>query len=184
MVLIIIAAGIVLLIVFLVVREKVAFYTKTNCSICGRQTGYKGNKCFELRDGSMCESCAAKTLTNPESISAQGFAAFGSKTVEDVRLELQRRKQMGDNEWITEKNKERDAALARLTEAKQSNPVPRCPKCGSTSISADKKGFSTGKAVAGAFIAGPVGLAAGGIGANKVQITCLNCGYHWIAGKQ
>jgi len=59
----------------------------------------------------------------------------------------------------------------------------RCPKCGSTSISADKKGFGIGKAVVGAAVAGPIGLAAGGIGARKVRITCLNCGHQWIAGK-
>lgn len=61
--------------------------------------------------------------------------------------------------------------------------VPACPICGSTSISASKKGFGVGKAVVGAAIAGPIGLAAGNIGASKVRITCLNCGHTWTAGK-
>jgi uncharacterized paraquat-inducible protein A len=72
------------------------------------------------------------------------------------------------------------ATVQRTTEA---DPTPRCPKCGSTSISADKKGFGVGKAVMGAAVAGPVGLVAGNIGAKKVRITCLNCGHHWEAGK-
>lgn len=53
-----------------------------------------------------------------------------------------------------------------------------CPKCGSTSLSANKKGFSAGKAAAGIFLTGGLaGAVAGGIGANKVEVTCLNCGH-------
>lgn len=59
----------------------------------------------------------------------------------------------------------------------------RCPKCGSTSLSADKKGFGIGKALVGAAIAGPFGLVAGNIGAKKVRVTCLNCGHQFWAGK-
>lgn len=56
------------------------------------------------------------------------------------------------------------------------NDKVKCPKCGSEQISADKKGFSGAKAVAGAVVAGPLGIAAGTLGSNKVKITCLNCG--------
>lgn len=52
----------------------------------------------------------------------------------------------------------------------------KCPKCGSVQISANKKGFSGTKAVAGAVIAGPLGLVAGTHGSGRVNITCLNCG--------
>lgn len=56
--------------------------------------------------------------------------------------------------------------------------VACCPKCGSTSLSANKKGFSAGKAAAGIFLTGGLaGAVAGGIGANKVEVTCLNCGH-------
>ena len=51
----------------------------------------------------------------------------------------------------------------------------KCPKCGSTSLSVDKKGFGYGKAAIGTVLIGPVGLLAGGIGANKQMCTCLNC---------
>jgi hypothetical protein len=51
-----------------------------------------------------------------------------------------------------------------------------CPKCGSNQVTADKKGFSGKKAVAGAVLTGGIGLLAGTIGSNKVKITCLSCG--------
>lgn len=60
----------------------------------------------------------------------------------------------------------------------------RCPKCGSTSLSADKKGFGIGKAVVGAALTGGIGLAAGNIGSKKVRVTCLGCGHQWMAGKE
>ena len=52
----------------------------------------------------------------------------------------------------------------------------QCPKCGSNQLHASKKGFSGKKAVAGAVLTGGVGLLAGTIGSNKIQITCLACG--------
>lgn len=62
--------------------------------------------------------------------------------------------------------------------------VACCPKCGSTSLSANKKGFSLGKAAAGAFVAGPVGLVGGTLGANKLEVTCLNCGHKFKPGQK
>ncbi len=57
----------------------------------------------------------------------------------------------------------------------------KCPKCGSNQITANKKGFSTGRAIAGGLITGNiwVAAAAGGVGMNEIQITCLSCGHTW-----
>lgn len=53
----------------------------------------------------------------------------------------------------------------------------RCPRCGSTSLSANKKGFGMGKAVVGTLAFGVIGGAlAGSIGAKKIEVTCLKCG--------
>ena len=60
---------------------------------------------------------------------------------------------------------------------KQYDAQAKCPRCGSTSLSGGKQGFGVGKAVAGAALFGGVGVLAGGIGANKTVVTCLNCGY-------
>jgi hypothetical protein len=58
----------------------------------------------------------------------------------------------------------------------------KCPKCLSTQISSNKKGFSGTKAVTGAILTGGIGLLAGTIGSNKVKITCLNCGHKFNPG--
>lgn len=54
-----------------------------------------------------------------------------------------------------------------------------CPRCGSTQLTANKKGFGLGKAAAGGLLLGPVGLLGGFFGSNKVIITCLKCGHQW-----
>lgn len=55
----------------------------------------------------------------------------------------------------------------------------RCPRCRSTQLTANRKGFGLGKVAAGGFFLGPVGLLGGFFGSNKVKITCLKCGYTW-----
>lgn len=57
-----------------------------------------------------------------------------------------------------------------------------CPKCGSKELHSQKKGFSGGKAVAGAVLTGGIGLLAGTIGSKDVLITCLKCGNRFKAG--
>lgn len=61
------------------------------------------------------------------------------------------------------------------------NEGPRCPDCGTTAVHVEKQGFGYGKALAGALIAGPVGLLAGGINKDKIHMKCLVCGNHWTA---
>ena len=51
-----------------------------------------------------------------------------------------------------------------------------CPKCFSTNIHTDKKGFKVGKALTGVLFLGAVGGLAGASGANKLITTCLDCG--------
>lgn len=58
----------------------------------------------------------------------------------------------------------------------------RCPKCGSTQLTANKKGFSAGKALGGAVLTGGIGLLAGGIGSDNIIITCLACGNQFKPG--
>lgn len=58
-----------------------------------------------------------------------------------------------------------------------------CPKCGSSQLHSDKKGFSGGKAVAGAVLTGGIGLLAGTIGSGDIKITCLKCGNKFNTGE-
>lgn len=55
-----------------------------------------------------------------------------------------------------------------------------CPKCRMGSLLAVGErhgGFSGGKAVVGAVIAGPIGLAAGALGKKKTTYQCNHCNY-------
>lgn len=63
----------------------------------------------------------------------------------------------------------------------KTNSVPACPKCRSTAITYNKKGFSAGKAVLGAVAFAGIGLLAGFSGSNKIRATCVNCGNSWYA---
>ncbi|MDR1199280.1 MAG: zinc-ribbon domain-containing protein [Prevotellaceae bacterium] len=58
-----------------------------------------------------------------------------------------------------------------------------CPHCNSKDLHSEKKGFSGGKALAGAVLTGGIGLLAGTIGSKDVQITCLKCGKKFKAGE-
>lgn len=57
-----------------------------------------------------------------------------------------------------------------------------CPKCMSTHVHTEQKGFSGGKALAGVVAFGGLGLLAGTIGSKNVLITCLKCGHKFKAG--
>lgn len=65
------------------------------------------------------------------------------------------------------------------SQKKEYKSMAKCPKCGSTSLSGNKKGYGIGKGVIGAYIVGPIGLVAGNIGAKKVIVTCLKCGHRF-----
>ena len=55
-----------------------------------------------------------------------------------------------------------------------------CPKCATGYLEAVGErtgGFSGGKAVLGAVVAGPIGLAAGALGKKKITYRCSRCGY-------
>lgn len=73
----------------------------------------------------------------------------------------------------------------------QYNSMIKCPKCGSTSITGQKKGYGIVKGGLGAALGAAtggvgaiVGLGAGNIGRNKIQCTCMNCGYKFKAEKK
>lgn len=61
----------------------------------------------------------------------------------------------------------------------QTDDPVRCPRCGSTQVFADKKGYSGKKACCGALAVGPLGLLCGTHKQNKIKLTCLKCRYTW-----
>lgn len=60
-----------------------------------------------------------------------------------------------------------------------------CPKCSSKNIYAGKEGFNTKKAVVGGLLTGNIFVmaAAGGWNANKIKLTCLDCGHEFNIGE-
>ena len=69
-----------------------------------------------------------------------------------------------------------------ISEEKKEDLI-HCPKCDSTQLTSEQKGFSGGKALAGALVAGGIGILAGTLGSNKIVITCLNCGNQFKPGE-
>jgi hypothetical protein len=61
----------------------------------------------------------------------------------------------------------------------QADEKIRCPRCGSTQVFVDKRGFSGKKACCGALLVGPLGLLCGTHKQNKVQMSCLKCKHEW-----
>ena len=58
----------------------------------------------------------------------------------------------------------------------------KCPKCSSTQLTANKKGFSGTQAIDCALLTGGIVLLAGTIGSGKIRITCLSCGHDFKPG--
>ena len=71
----------------------------------------------------------------------------------------------------------------KVAEVEKSEAYLCCPHCGSREIHAEKKGYSGGKALAGFFVTGSIGLLAGTISSRDVDVTCLACGKKTKAGE-
>ena len=58
----------------------------------------------------------------------------------------------------------------------------KCPMCGNSEtwklVDTSKKGFSVGKAAAGAVLLGPVGLVGGALGKKRQSYYCGKCGFN------
>jgi len=87
---------------------------------------------------------------------------------EQAQEKTQRGKELVENNRVVE---------AQIKEAKQKNVQElKCPKCGSTNLTANTKGFGLGKAAVGGVLLGPVGLLGGLVGSKKAVFICLKCG--------
>ena len=73
-------------------------------------------------------------------------------------------------------------SIAQSITTSSNENLLHCPKCNSTQLNSNKKGFSGGKAIAGVVLTGGIGLLAGTIGSGNVLVTCLKCGYKYKAG--
>ena len=141
------------------------------------------HKCGTEIFGNFCSNCGASTIPPqaeakkiiddayakaiPSTKNTNGFWARAAEQARQQQLEKAHEKQ---------ELKERIKQMDR-------DGIAYCPKCYSTSLSANKKGFGIGKAIIGASVA-PIGLIAGNIGSKKVRVTCLKCGHQFWPGSK
>lgn len=99
------------------------------------------------------------------------------------RIEFARERQRQLREELNSKGIETNTNVVNTIDivepAKHEEEPVRCPRCQSTQLTANQKGYGLGKGVAGGLLLGPVGLLGGFIGSKKVVITCLKCGHQW-----
>lgn len=134
--------------------KRLALYKSATCSICGMPTGSKGNKCFQLLDGCMCQTCAEKLMTNDQIVRKAGPKFFTkpphSFSVAEVSAYIAHYNEVGRDQVLQEK--------AAILEQRRQEGV-KCPVCGGTSISTTSNYRG------------------------EVWITCLNCGHQWRPGQ-
>ncbi len=166
--------------------------------ITGDKTNYIIGSVFILVGGGLCWLClrrspkekAEPTPEQAEQIRRQRKAeekAWHAHVQEDIRRQAaaptppQPRPAAPppESEWERQQ-RQKEERKRRAAE----DGVACCPRCGSTSLSLNKKGFGGGKATAGMFVAGVPGAVAGTFGMNKMKITCLNCGYTYKPKKR
>ena len=58
----------------------------------------------------------------------------------------------------------------------------RCPVCGSTRVSAVRRGYDPGCGCLGVLLFSWIGLLLGFLGADRVDMVCLRCGNKWEPG--
>lgn len=134
--------------------KRLALYKSANCSICGMPTGFRGNKCFQLLDGCMCQPCAEKMMCNDLVIKRAGPKFFTKPphhfSVAEVSAMVAHYNEVGRDQMLREQ--------AAILEQRRQEGV-KCPVCGSTSISTTSNYRG------------------------EVWITCLNCGHQWRPGQ-
>lgn len=130
--------------------KKYNIINQVSCTCCGRANNEGTIKC-----------CYCGEKLNMQEI---------NRRIEAIELSKQKKTVCVDNKELNTQEK-----ILELAEM-QYEGMAKCPRCDSTSLVGNKKGFGIGKAIVGATLFGALGLLAGGIGSKKVQVTCLKCG--------
>lgn len=110
------------------------------------------------------------------------------KSAKEMREELREMARQGRER---KKDPKVQAAIEREIRSKKREEQERkvekpvcCPRCGSTQLNAQRKGFGWGKALVGGALTGGIGLLGGFIGSRKILITCLKCGHRFYPGSK
>lgn len=134
------------------------------CTKCGKENS---------ADSKFCGYCG-----NPFTSFIAEKNENSKMTKEDMDLAYYKASlQIQQQELLIREQELEEARRQTVQQQKQYDDMMKCPRCGSTSLSGNKKGYGIGKGVIGAAMFGPLGLMAGNIGSKKVIVTCMKCGY-------
>lgn len=151
------------------------------CTQCGKQN--QGGSRFCAHCGSPISIVCNSSQNTPNN--GYEYAYYQANLqLQQEALKLEQERIMLERRRLeVAKNQASDQKQLVELQQRQYDELARCPRCGSTSLSSNKKGYGVGKGLIGAALFGPVGLLAGGLGANKVVATCMNCGHKFTPRK-
>lgn len=143
------------------------------CSSCGKRVLPEAENTLPIPNSRQCPNCGF-IVPDDANFCTNCQTPLSDTAIEQVKQQTMFKAQQAQFQMqaMTLKVQQEQLELQQ----KQYASMAKCPRCGSTSLSGNKKGFGIGKAVVGAALVGPIGLVAGNIGAKKVNVTCLNCG--------
>ncbi len=153
------------------------------CPNCGSYMKFQ--KKTELELPWYCPKCKDYTLEKKQEIEIISIEQLPEKQRElQIQMQIANLKAQQEQIYL----QQQQLQMQKI----QYDSMVKCPKCGSTSITGQKKGYGVvkgglGAAALGAMTGGVgaiVGLGAGNIGRKKIQCTCMNCGYKFKAGKK
>ncbi|MBD5524384.1 MAG: zinc ribbon domain-containing protein [Lachnospiraceae bacterium] len=153
------------------------------CPNCGKYMQFKKNSGTETHW--YCPKCKDYPLEKKQEIEILTLDQLPEKQQElQVKLQLENLKTQQQQLAL----QQQQLQMQQI----QYNSMLKCPKCGSTSVIGQKKGYGVVKGGLGAAALGAatggigviVGLGAGNIGRKKIRCTCMNCGYSFKAGKK
>lgn len=127
----------------------------TKCPTCGNKKDFAF---VDKEDGAKIREIIASTPHPKEGLTPKWQNALIMRSVEE---------------------KAAKQALKRRLRENLANGIACCPKCVFSSLTARKEGFNFFQGALGAAFGRDSAMIADGIGANKVIITCLLCGYPW-----
>lgn len=115
-------------------------------------------------DFEICEHCGSKIFKSPLTVEEYAYIdciAEDDREFLDAMIELKQKDIIEFKTKIAQFKAQVDAQEERK---RQERNLPRCPKCGSTSIIASQRGYS---------------FWTGFLGSNKTVNRCSNCGHTW-----
>lgn len=145
------------------------------CTKCGKENRATSKFCGYC--GNPFTSFVTERAENRNMTKEDMDLAYYKASLQMQQQELQMKQQELEEARRQSEQQERQLQLQQ----QQYNSMMKCPRCGSTSLSGNKKGYGVGKGLVGAALFGPFGLVAGNLGAGKVKVTCMKCGYKFNA---